>query len=295
MTVVAQAEVPRVTTDIPPVHSLVASVMGDLGEPSLLLEGTGSVHAYALRPSQARQLQDSDVVIWVGAGLSPWLASELPVLAGQARSLELMALPGTHRVSARDGFALDEAHGHEHDHGHDDEDQGDPHGWLDTRNAAHWLDVIATTLSELDEPNAARYRENAAAALAGLQTLEERTEARLAGLHDRPFVMLHDALGHFEYRFGLHARAALTDSDAQAAGPRRTQSVRDTLRSLSAPCLFIETGTSRASWAPLVDGLPIEPVVLDPLGLTLDPGPALYEQLVTSLGDSIGTCLTGDA
>ena len=32
-----QAEVPRVVTDIPPVHALVAQVMGDLGTPELLL------------------------------------------------------------------------------------------------------------------------------------------------------------------------------------------------------------------------------------------------------------------
>ena len=34
----ALGEVPQVVTDIPPVHSLVAQVMGDLGEPVLLLE-----------------------------------------------------------------------------------------------------------------------------------------------------------------------------------------------------------------------------------------------------------------
>ncbi|MBL9049588.1 MAG: zinc ABC transporter substrate-binding protein, partial [Tabrizicola sp.] len=33
----ALAEVPSVVTDIPPVHALVAEVMGDLGQPELLL------------------------------------------------------------------------------------------------------------------------------------------------------------------------------------------------------------------------------------------------------------------
>ena len=35
------AEVPKVVTDIPPVHSLVAQVMGDLGRPAGLLAQGG--------------------------------------------------------------------------------------------------------------------------------------------------------------------------------------------------------------------------------------------------------------
>jgi zinc transport system substrate-binding protein len=33
----ALAEVPKVATDIPPVHSLVSQVMGEMGEPDLIV------------------------------------------------------------------------------------------------------------------------------------------------------------------------------------------------------------------------------------------------------------------
>ena len=49
----ALAEVPQVVTDIPPVHSLVAQVMGDLGQPELLLAKGADEHDFQLRPSQA--------------------------------------------------------------------------------------------------------------------------------------------------------------------------------------------------------------------------------------------------
>ena len=48
----AQADV-NVVTSIKPVHSLVSAVMKGVGEPSLLVEGAGSPHTYALKPSQA--------------------------------------------------------------------------------------------------------------------------------------------------------------------------------------------------------------------------------------------------
>ena len=61
----AQAEV-KVVTSIKPIHSLVSAVMVGVGEPSLLVKGAGSPHTYSLKPSQAKQLQEADLVSgWV--------------------------------------------------------------------------------------------------------------------------------------------------------------------------------------------------------------------------------------
>ncbi|MEC8041367.1 MAG: zinc ABC transporter substrate-binding protein [Pseudomonadota bacterium] len=69
----ALADVPRVVTDIAPVHALVAQVMGDLGAPDLLVDPGSSPHSYAMRPSQARALEKADLVFWIGEPLTPWL------------------------------------------------------------------------------------------------------------------------------------------------------------------------------------------------------------------------------
>ena len=59
----AQVPAPRVVVSIPPLHSIVARVMQDVGEPDLLLSGGASPHAFSLKPSQARLLQDADMVV----------------------------------------------------------------------------------------------------------------------------------------------------------------------------------------------------------------------------------------
>ena len=48
---------PTVIASIKPIHSLVAGMMKGIADPILLLEA-GSPHTYALKPSQAKQLQD---------------------------------------------------------------------------------------------------------------------------------------------------------------------------------------------------------------------------------------------
>ncbi|MEY3003773.1 MAG: hypothetical protein RLZZ491_949, partial [Pseudomonadota bacterium] len=113
----AIADVPRVAVDIAPVHALVSQVMGELGAPDLVMPPGASPHSHALRPSEAAALQGADLVVWVGAGLTPWLADPLDALAAGAARLELMQIDGIHRLSYRDGarFAA-----HDHDDGGQD-------------------------------------------------------------------------------------------------------------------------------------------------------------------------------
>ncbi|MHB1400618.1 MAG: metal ABC transporter solute-binding protein, Zn/Mn family, partial [Trichloromonadaceae bacterium] len=57
---------PRVVVSIKPLHSLVAGVMQGVAEPQLLLQGGSSPHGYVLRPSEARLLNEAQLVVWVG-------------------------------------------------------------------------------------------------------------------------------------------------------------------------------------------------------------------------------------
>ena len=90
---VAAAEI-DVVASIKPVHSLVASVMEGVGEPTLLVKGTGSEHSYSLRPSEARALEQAEVVFWVGETMETFLIKPLRALAGNAKVIELSQTPG---------------------------------------------------------------------------------------------------------------------------------------------------------------------------------------------------------
>lgn len=68
------AATPKVVTSIPPVQGLVADIMYGAGTPVMLLDGTVSTHDFSLRPSQARELADADMVFAIGLGLEAWLS-----------------------------------------------------------------------------------------------------------------------------------------------------------------------------------------------------------------------------
>ncbi|WP_316014359.1 zinc ABC transporter substrate-binding protein [Roseobacter sp. HKCCA0434] len=135
------AEVPRVMTDIPPVHSLVAQVMAGVGTPDLLIPGTASPHDFALRPSDARAMQDAGLIVEIGPDLTPWMADMIASVAGDADHLVLMDLAETQVRSYgehedhgdHDDHAEHHDHDHDGDHGyhadddHDDHEHGDEH------------------------------------------------------------------------------------------------------------------------------------------------------------------------
>jgi zinc transport system substrate-binding protein len=150
-TATAAADVPMVVTDTPVVHSLVAQVMGDLGEPVVLLEPGADPHSFQLRPSQAAALSEAALVFWVGAELTPWLDRALGTLSGNAKAVALLDAPGVTLMAygaahehGHDDHGHEEAahddHGHE-DHGHDDhahDDHGhDDHAHEETAGHDH--------------------------------------------------------------------------------------------------------------------------------------------------------------
>ena len=134
----ALADAPNVAVDIAPVHSLVARVMDGVGEPSLIVQSGASPHGYTLRPSDAKALQDADLVFWIGEDLTPWMDGALDTLATKAKVTALLEADGTTLLNFREG-ALFEAHDHsDHDdHGdedhaeHDDHDDHDDHAGHD--------------------------------------------------------------------------------------------------------------------------------------------------------------------
>ncbi|WP_024325874.1 zinc ABC transporter substrate-binding protein [Thioalkalivibrio sp. AKL19] len=110
---------PRIVTSILPIHSLVAALAGDTHEVELLVPASASPHGYAMRPSEARRLQQADLIIWVGPDLEGFLERSLRGISERATVISLMHDLDLPLLEGRSGGVWEghDAHG---DHGHDD-------------------------------------------------------------------------------------------------------------------------------------------------------------------------------
>ncbi len=186
-------------------------------------------------------------------------------------------------------------HGHD-DHGHDDHaghDHGahDPHAWLSPRNAGAWLNVIAAQLSAADPDNAGRYFANAAAAREDMQALAAEVTATLDPVRGGSFVVFHDAYQYFEVDFDFPASGAISLSDASDPSPARVAEVQGRIREEGVDCVLAEPQFNAGLVETILDGTEANTAIIDPLGAALEPGAALYPQLIRNMATTLAECL----
>ena len=112
--------------------------------PAVIVRPGASPHGYAMRPSEARALEQADLVVWMGPGLTPWLVDPIETLAPEATHLSLLTAPETlilpgridprfaahdhdHDHGAAEGEGHDDHKDHDHEAGHDDHDDHKDH------------------------------------------------------------------------------------------------------------------------------------------------------------------------
>jgi zinc transport system substrate-binding protein len=295
-----------VVASIKPVHSLVAAVMEGVGEPVLLVDGAASPHAYSMRPSEARALEQARLVFWIGEGMEAFLVKPLETLASSATTVELSKAEGLVELGLREGGTF-EAHGHEHgEEGHEDGEDShehheagadaehasaiDMHFWLDPENAKIFAREIADALAAADASNAEVYRKNAAALSRKLDALIAETEAALAPVRDKTFVVFHDAYHYYEARFGIDAAASITVSPEAIPGAGRVAEIKALIEEAQATCVFSEPQFEPSLVAVVTEDTQARSAVLDPLGSELEAGPDLYFDLIRNLTTSLTTC-----
>jgi zinc transport system substrate-binding protein len=304
------SEPPRVVASILPIHALAAMVLGDVGEPVLLVPPLASPHAFALRPSDASALADADLVVWIGPTFEVFLDGVLDDVAPEARHLALLDAPGVAHLPIRRGGVWDEDvhddHGEgldEEDTDHDDhadgEDQDhesmvDGHIWLDPRNAQAIVRAIAAELVAIDPDRAKTYRANADAALVALESLDAEVAKTLAATVDRPFFVMHDAYQYFEARYGLNAAGSITVHPEQPPSARRLIEIRERIGASDRPCVMAEPQFPDRAVAVIAEDTDALIGRLDPLG-SGPPGAGAYDAMMRALATSLSVCLADEA
>jgi zinc transport system substrate-binding protein len=290
----AEALAPKVVVSIKPLHSLVAGVMEGVGEPQLLIGGGGSPHGYVLRPSEARLLDEAQLVVWIGPGLESFLEKPLSTLGTQARRLALAEALGEELLPQREGGAWDR-HGHDHlelseepaAHHQNEPEERDLHFWLDPRLAKQIVDRTTSALTGLDPAHRQQYRDNAARLKQRLDDLHARLEAKLAPVRHLPYVVFHDAYQYFEAAYGLNAVGSLTIDPERKPGARRILEIRGKILELKARCVFSEPQFEPRLVATVIEGTGARKGILDPLGAEITAGAEGYFRLLEAMADSL--------
>lgn len=292
----AQSEPVKAVASIKPLHALVAGVMQGTGEPYLIVKGGASPHQYSLKPSDARALEQADIVFWMGEGLERFLQRPIDNLARKATHVSMLDTPGIAKLPYReDGPFEGHAHGNKsHDrsgHASDAHEGIDMHLWLDPGNAKAMVRHIAQMLSKASPENTTRYTENAAALTQRLDKLDAELQRILQPVHTRPFIVFHDSYQYFEKHYGLHPVGSITVNPEVPPGARRVKEISERIRKSGAVCVFAEPQFNPQRVRSMLSSTAARPGMLDPVGAELEPGTGLYFDLMRNLARSMRDCL----
>jgi len=296
----AQADV-RVLTSIKPLQQIAAAVQDGVGTPDVLLPPGASPHHYALRPSDVRRVGEADLLYWIGPDMENFLPR---VLGSRSKTtVAVQSLPGLKlRHFGEDSHSPEgdhEEHDHDHDaaHGHDEHDHDhrpgslDAHLWLSSANARVIAAKMAADLAQVDPAHAARYQANLAAFTKRLDGLDQRIQARVAGVAGKPYFVFHEAFDYFEAAYGLNHTGVFSVASEVQPGAQHVAAMRARLQDVGKTCVFSEPPMRPRLAETLTAGLPVRLAELDALGGT-DPVDAQgYERLLENLGNGLAGCL----
>lgn len=291
-----QAE-PKVVVSIKPIHSLLAGLMHDIGEPILLIDDNQSPHNMSLRPSNARALNEADLIVWIGSSLEPSLSRLLDSRNPDAEVVSLINTPELLLLPIRASHEW-ETHQHKQrhqmapDHSASDMQAWDNHIWLSPDNAIQMVRHLTQILIRLDASHSDQYLKNSRSLLDRLQTLDTDLASRIAAVDETPFIVFHDAYHYFEQHFQLNTVGSVSISPERLSGARHIHELRQKIRRLNARCVFAEPQFEPKLVRTLVEGTHARIGQLDPLGQDLPAGPDAYFTLMQRLSENLVDCLT---
>ncbi|MGL9681697.1 MAG: zinc ABC transporter substrate-binding protein [Wolbachia sp.] len=268
----------KIVTTIKPIHSLVASVTDGISKPHLLTCVT-SGHDHALKPSDASNLESSDVIFYVDDNLETFVkifARNNKKLVQLSRVVNL--LPARPHSFSRHIIHI--------------KDEKDLHIWLNPENAKSMILFISTTLSHIDKENSYMYNQNAMRAIKKIDQETEKITRELNDFKNKKYIVTHDAYQYFEKYFGLnHPSAILSIEEDAYIGMRSLMKLRKMMKEENIKCIFSPSQEDNIKSKVLSSDAKM--VILDPIGSDIESEKDAYLSIINDIKQNFKSCFIG--
>ena len=264
----------------------------------MLLPDGASEHDYSLRPSDAKRLQNADLVVWIGPEMEAFMDKSTQSIASN-KKVTIAELAGVKPLLMKGADDDDDDHGHEHAAG-ENSDGDHHHGvynmhlWLSPEIARLSAVAIHDKLLELMPQSRAKLDANLKEFEAKLASTDKQVSNELAPLKGKGYFVFHDAYGYFEKHYGLTSLGHFTVNPEIQPGAQRLHEIRTQLVEQKATCVFAEPQFRPAVIEAVARGTSVRMGTLDPLGTGIKLGKESYPQFLDQLAKQYSSCLKGD-
>jgi zinc transport system substrate-binding protein len=180
----------RIVASFYPIYEFAKQVGGNKVEVSTLIPVGVEPHDYEPTVQQILTAQSSDILVYNGAGLEPWIEKiNAKFAVDTSQGLQLLQM--SNKVNTkRGGGAPGEV--------------VDPHIWLDPILAKHQVEKIRDALLKVDPMNKDYYNMNAQRFIGQLNSLDSSIRSQLSASKcpKKDFIVFHNAFSYFAKRYG---------------------------------------------------------------------------------------------
>ncbi len=298
----AQRADAAVVASLKPLGFIASAIADGVTETQVLLPDGASEHDYSLRPSDAKRLQNADLVVWIGPEMEAFMDKSTQSIS-TAKKVTISQLGGVKPLLMKgaedDGDEGAEEGDHDHAHG----EKGDAHHHHGEYNMHLWLSpeiarlsavAIHDKLVELMPQSRARLDANLKDFEANLAATDKQVANELAPVKGKGYFVFHDAYGYYEKHYGLTPLGHFTVNPEIQPGAQRLHQIRTQLVEQKATCVFAEPQFRPAVVESVARGTNVRMGTLDPLGTNIQLSKESYPAFLTQLATQYASCLKGD-
>lgn len=248
---------PTVTVSTFALYDIAKHIGGNSVDVKMVIPFGAEVHSFEPTPKTIIAIQKSELFLYSGADLEPWII-KLTRSDNMHDMSKFVDLKEAEEACEADH---DESH-HHHDHAHG---ARDPHYWLDIGNMKLLTQKIALLFIKIDKQNEAMYLKRATAYMDGLTKLDQAYRQRLKSCDVREVILHHNVLGYVAQEYDFHV-SPLTGLSPDALADAQTMArLSTTIREKGVKVLFFEAFVSDRLMRNLAKENDIELDYLEPL------------------------------
>jgi len=266
----------KVAVSIAPLADLAQQVGGEHVTVTTLVPAAASPHTYEPTPAQVKEVADADVLALIGLGFEFWAEDVIE----SAANPDLMVV----RTSEGIEVIRDE-------HEHEEHEIGNPHVWLNPRNAMVQVRHLGDALIEADPAHQTEYEANTETYLAQLEALDEEIANQVATWSQREFIAFHPSWAYFAQRYGLRQAAVVERTPGREPSPAELAEIIETARRIGARAIFAEPQFSSKAAETIAAESGAQVLFLNPLGGS--EGPTSYLEMMRYNVAQMGKAMEG--
>lgn len=175
-------------------YDIAKNIAGESAQTFMILPFGVDAHSYEPTPKQIAKISQSDLVLYGGAGLEPWIKG----ISFKKKAVDISSFVRLRELDAKHE-SHEDAHGHNHG-----SSSVDPHYWQDPTNMIIAAEQIAKELIALFPKNRALYEKNRDAYVAMLQNLDAAYKTALKECKLDTIIVNHNAFSYLSQRYGFH-------------------------------------------------------------------------------------------